>query len=109
VVVPIDYKWLLPTTTRLARMPVMRAPKRFRGPLLLCLVVTSQPLQGLSQTPNPPDGQHDFDFEIGTWKTHLSRRLHPLTGSTTWVEMARQATSKACPYASTTPNPASGA
>src|SRR5712692_3395569 len=32
------------------------------------------------------DGQHDFDFEIGTWKTHLSRLLHPLTGSTTWVE-----------------------
>jgi hypothetical protein len=32
------------------------------------------------------DGQHDFDFEIGTWKTHLSRRLHPLTGSSTWVE-----------------------
>src|ERR1043166_5918198 len=26
-------------------------------------------------------GEHDFDFEIGTWKTHLSRLLHPLTGS----------------------------
>jgi hypothetical protein len=32
------------------------------------------------------DGQHDFGFEIGTWKIHLKRRLHPLTGSTTWVE-----------------------
>jgi hypothetical protein len=32
------------------------------------------------------DGQHDFDFEIGAWKTHLRRLLHPLTGSTTWVE-----------------------
>jgi hypothetical protein len=32
------------------------------------------------------DGQHDFDFEIGTWKTHLRRLLKPLTGSTTWVE-----------------------
>ena len=32
------------------------------------------------------DRQHDFDFEIGTWKTHLSRLLHPLTGSSTWVE-----------------------
>jgi len=31
-------------------------------------------------------GEHDFDFEIGAWKTHLSRRLHPLTGSQTWVE-----------------------
>ena len=32
------------------------------------------------------DGQHDFDFEFGVWKTHLKRLLHPLTGSTTWVE-----------------------
>jgi hypothetical protein len=31
-------------------------------------------------------GQHDFDFENATWKTHLRRLLHPLTGSTTWVE-----------------------
>src|SRR5580698_8096546 len=30
------------------------------------------------------DGQHDFDFEIGTWKTHVARLLHPLTGSTVW-------------------------
>jgi hypothetical protein len=32
------------------------------------------------------DGQRDFDFEIGTWKTHLRRRLRPLTGSNDWVE-----------------------
>jgi hypothetical protein len=32
------------------------------------------------------DGQHDFDFELGSWKIHLKRRLHPLTGSDTWVE-----------------------
>lgn len=33
-----------------------------------------------------PDGQHDFDFEFGAWKVHISRRLKPLTGSTSWVE-----------------------
>src|SRR3546814_328536 len=32
------------------------------------------------------DGQHDFDWEIGTWKTELKRRLRPLTGSDEWVE-----------------------
>jgi hypothetical protein len=32
------------------------------------------------------DGAHDFDFHIGVWTTHLSRLLHPLTGSTSWVE-----------------------
>lgn len=35
----------------------------------------------------PRDGQHDFDFEIGTWKTHLSRLVHPLSGSRTWVQL----------------------
>src|SRR5579885_1059686 len=37
-------------------------------------------------TPAPHDGQHDFDFEIGTWKIHLKKMLHPLTGSNDWVE-----------------------
>jgi hypothetical protein len=31
-------------------------------------------------------GQRDFDFNFGTWKTHVSRLLHPLSGSTKWVE-----------------------
>lgn len=32
------------------------------------------------------DRQHDFDPVLGSWKYHLKGRLHPLTGSTTWVE-----------------------
>jgi len=32
------------------------------------------------------DGQHDFDFDLGTWKTQLRRLVKPLTGSKTWVE-----------------------
>src|SRR5271156_7011604 len=32
------------------------------------------------------DGQHDFDSELGAWKVHLKKLVHPLTGSTTWVE-----------------------
>jgi hypothetical protein len=32
------------------------------------------------------DGQHDFDFEIGSWKTHLKRLAKPLSGSTEWIE-----------------------
>ncbi|HXO19753.1 MAG TPA: hypothetical protein VOA87_07495 [Thermoanaerobaculia bacterium] len=67
--------------------------------LLMCgLMVLLLPLQGLAgqtseaASPSPQrapavqDGQHDFDFEIGTWKTHLSRLLHPLNGSTTWIQ-----------------------
>ena len=52
---------------------------------LLVLLLVLQPFQAVGQT-NQPDGQHDFDFEIGTWKTHLRRLLRPLTGSTTWAE-----------------------
>jgi hypothetical protein len=47
--------------------------------------VTTAPTQPSSS--GPRDGQHDFDFEFGAWKSHISRRLHPLTGSTTWVQM----------------------
>lgn len=58
------------------------------------LVVILQPRRGLAQSSAAApqqadalrDGQHDFDFEIGNWKTHLSRLVHPLTGSKTWVE-----------------------
>jgi hypothetical protein len=41
--------------------------------------------QTFAQT-SQSDGQHDFDFEIGTWKTHLRRLQRPLSGSTTWLE-----------------------
>jgi hypothetical protein len=50
--------------------------------LLVSLMVVLQPLQAFAQR----DGQRDFDFEIGTWKTQLSRLQRPLTGSKTWVE-----------------------
>lgn len=77
----------------------MRALKRLRTLLsVFGLLVTLQPLQGLAQqdsvgpragtqpAPAGRDGQHDFDFEIGTWKTQLSRLQNPLTGSTSWVK-----------------------
>jgi hypothetical protein len=32
------------------------------------------------------DGTHDFDWDIGAWRTHQRRRLRPLTGSNQWVD-----------------------
>ena len=34
----------------------------------------------------PRNAEHDFDFEIGHWTTHVKRLQHPLTGSQTWLE-----------------------
>jgi hypothetical protein len=48
------------------------------------LVRTSAPMNADAAA---VDGQHDFDFDIGTWKTHSSRLLHPLTGSKEWTDM----------------------
>jgi len=42
---------------------------------------------GAPQTSTGRDGQHDFDFEFGTWKARLSRLTKPLTGTGTWVEL----------------------
>lgn len=70
-----------------------------RTPLLLSLLLVAwQPVHGgAQQRPQASatgaasprvqrDGRHDFDWEIGTWKTQLKRRLRPLTGSNEWVE-----------------------
>lgn len=78
-----------------------RRPKlpRVRNSLLACLLTCgSAVLQpALAQTasaPSPtpaaslPDGQHDFDWEIGTWKTHLKLLLNPLSGDPPkWAEL----------------------
>jgi hypothetical protein len=54
--------------------------------VLLIGLVCIYPWSLTAQTAQTRDGQHDFDFEIGTWKTHLKRLVKPLTGSMTWVE-----------------------
>ena len=33
------------------------------------------------------DGQHDFDFNIGVWRTHIKRTLDPFSGSSEVLEL----------------------
>jgi hypothetical protein len=44
-----------------------------------------------SSTPAAPapvrDGQHDFDFNLGVWRTHIRRVLDPWSGGTHFMEM----------------------
>lgn len=52
--------------------------------------VTREPANARPQPVAPPAtnvGQHDFDWQFGTWKIRMSRLEHPLTGSTTWTEL----------------------
>jgi hypothetical protein len=62
--------------------------------LLLCgLILFLQPPAAVqsgrsAQAARPDttrDGQRDFDFEIGSWRTRLSRLERPLSGSASWV------------------------
>ncbi|HEX4067554.1 MAG TPA: hypothetical protein VHZ09_16160 [Acidobacteriaceae bacterium] len=66
--------------------------------LLFCALVSlSHPFPAFAQTTAAPsatgtqqlrDGQHDFDFNFGTWRTHIQRRVNPLSpGPAKWVEM----------------------
>jgi len=71
-----------------AMVSTMNACKHLRRYLLVCgTAVVLLPLQGFAGAPTARDGQHDFDWEIGAWKAHLSRLQHPLTGSKTWIEL----------------------
>ncbi len=55
--------------------------------LLLTLSVPASPQSANEKAAvSQRDGQHDFDFEIGSWKTHVRRLLHPLSGSSSWAE-----------------------
>lgn len=67
----------------------------FGSLLSLALLAVVAPLPTAAQTATVTnasapeaqrEGQHDFDFEIGTWRTQLKRLVDPLSGSKTWVE-----------------------
>jgi len=77
----------------------MRVPSSLRRGLLSVALISAlypayapaRPEPGDAEppavTPTPArDGAHDFDWDLGAWTTHQHRRLHPLTGSTTWVD-----------------------
>lgn len=52
---------------------------------VVCLASPSLGAQAVADTA-ARDGQRDFDWNIGRWRTHLRRLDAPLTGSNRWVE-----------------------
>ena len=78
-------------------MPLLR---RVGAATLLCTAgVLAHPVPAFSQTAitapgaggqplrDGHDGQHDFDFNIGVWRTHIHRVLDPLAGGRHSIEM----------------------
>lgn len=65
--------------------------KHIRAPLTTGIALAA--LGSIAASADPPilaplrDGAHDFDFDMGTWTTHSSRLMHPLSGSNEWVEL----------------------
>ena len=55
--------------------------------IVLCGLLAGSAVSSAEATPTAPrDGQHDFDFEFGTWQARVSRLSKPLTGSKTWID-----------------------
>jgi len=59
--------------------------------LMSCLALLLRPThcsaQQTATTLVSRDGSHDFDFNIGTWKTNIKRLKNPLSGTTEWINM----------------------
>lgn len=53
---------------------------------VLAVIPPLAPARGTSHA-TKRDGVHDFDFDVGVWKTHIIRRLNPLTKSNETVEL----------------------
>ena len=54
----------------------------------LCLCwLSAQPAHTADVPRAKRDGAHDFDFDLGVWRTHITRRLHPLTGSDETIQL----------------------
>jgi hypothetical protein len=64
--------------------------RRSAGPGLLGFVLAMAVATTSAQstaTVQTAGGQHDFDWEVGTWKTHVRRLAKPLSGTPAeWVE-----------------------
>ncbi len=61
--------------------------KKAKGSVVIFVLIISiaimKPSGALAQQNSTPkesvshDGQHDFDFNIGAWRTHIRRLVHP--------------------------------
>jgi len=71
---------------------LIRPQASFLLSAVICVLFSAVTIAQTESVPAKPaatdkhDGQRDFDFELGSWKIHLKRLQHPLSGSNTWIE-----------------------
>jgi hypothetical protein len=53
----------------------------------ISLALPAKPAGDATPAAAARDGQHDFDFNFGVWKTHIRRILDPLSGATHSIEL----------------------
>ena len=54
---------------------------------LSAVALSSAAAQEGAASPSVRDGQHDFDFNFGVWKTRIHRLKEPVSGAPDYVEM----------------------
>jgi hypothetical protein len=55
--------------------------------LCLALLLAAPAMAAPADVPVAHDGQHDFDFDTGTWYTHIKRILDPFASNSGSVEL----------------------
>lgn len=88
-------KMLTPKFIRVTREMNMQLPQCVSAAALACVIncaaiAAAAHAEGEAASPSKlteRDGQHDFDFDIGVWQTHIKRVLDPLSGSADSVEL----------------------
>lgn len=67
------------------------ASRRWLALIVSCALFAGAPWAAgappASAAAEPRDGQHDFDFNFGVWKTHIRRVVDPFSGSGESFEM----------------------
>jgi uncharacterized protein DUF1579 len=72
----------------LNRSPVVRAARALFPAAAAVLLCLTGPLPATAQpSPSARDGAHDFDFNVGVWKSQIRRTANPLSGGDQVVEL----------------------
>ena len=67
---------------------LIRTAVRIGLATIICISYSSVAIsQTSTPTPAVHDGQHDFDFNLGVWHTHISRIVDPFTSGSPSVEL----------------------